>query len=111
MVDHLRTDPALAALEMVLTSRRPALSLIHLPDHGCQYAATGYPQGLGGHGIAPSISRAGNRSDNALADRFVATFKRELIAPQPWQTRRASRQAIIERLEVFSDQPRHSAID
>ncbi len=40
------------------------------------------------------MSRTGNCSDNAMAERFVATFKAELVDRQRWPTR-AARRAIF----------------
>lgn len=111
MTDHLRSDLALAALEMALTSRRLAPNLIHHTDRGCQYTAAAYQAVLAAHGIIPSMSRVGDCYDNALAESFFATFKSELVDTQPWPTRRLARQAIFEWLEVFYNrQQRHSAL-
>ncbi|CCF85979.1 conserved hypothetical protein [Nitrolancea hollandica Lb] len=111
MADHLRSDLALAALEMALVSRRPAPGLIHHTDRGCQYTADAYQAVLAAHGLTPSMSRAGDCYDNALAESFFATFKGELIDTQPWPTRQLARQAIFEWLEVFYNrQRRHSAL-
>ncbi len=111
MADHLRTDLALDALQMALTSRRPAPGLIHHTDRGCQYTAEAYQAALAAHGITPSMSRVGDCYDNALAESFLATLKGELVDTQPWPTRRAARQAIFEWIEVFYNrQRRHSSL-
>jgi transposase InsO family protein len=94
MADHLRTDPALAALEMALTSRRPAPDLIHHTDRGGQSTADAYQAALAARGIIPSMSRVGDGYNNVLAESFFATFKGELIDTQPWPTRPLVRQAI-----------------
>jgi putative transposase len=61
--------------------------------------------------VRPSLSRAGDCYDNALAESFIATLKTELISRQAWPARRAARQAIFEWIEVFCNrQRRHSAL-
>ena len=49
--------------------------------------------------------------DNALAESFVATLKRELLDRRPWPTREEVRTAIFEFIEVFYNRQRiHSAL-
>ena len=63
------------------------------------------------HGLTPSMSRAGDCYDKALAESFVATLKTELIDRQPWPTRRAARVAIFDWIEGFYNPTRlHSAL-
>jgi putative transposase len=112
MAEHLRTELAEAALQMALTTRRPAGGeLVHHTDRGCQYTAERYQAVLAAQGVTCSMSRAGECLDNAMAESFFATLKGELIDRQAWPTRRAARQAIFEYLEVFYNrQRRHSAL-
>ena len=57
------------------------------------------------------MSRAGECLDNALAERFFATPRAELIDTTTWPTRDAARLAIFEWLEVwYNRQRRHSAL-
>jgi putative transposase len=112
MADHLRTELALDALVVALTTRRPAGGeLVHHTDRGGQYTADRYQAVLATHGVSCSMSRAANCLDNAMAESFFATLKTELIDRQVWPTRRAARQAIFEWIEVFYNrQRRHSAL-
>lgn len=111
MADHLRTDLPLAALQMALTSRRPAPGLIQHTDRGSQYTASAYQHVVADAAIMPSMSRAGDCYDNAMAESFLATLKGELICRQPWPSKRLARQAIFEWIEVFYNrQRRHSAL-
>jgi putative transposase len=111
MADHLRAELALDALQMALASRQPAAGLIHHTDRGCQYTAAAYREALAVRTITPSMSRAGDCYDNAMAESFFATLKAELIDTRPWPTRRAARQAIFEWIEVFYNRRRsHSAL-
>ena len=111
MADHLRAELALDAFRMALAGRRPAAGLIHHSDRGCQYTAIAYQEALAARAITPSMSRAGDCYDNAMAESFFATLKAELIDTRPWATRRAAQQAIFEWLEVWYNRQRaHSAL-
>jgi transposase InsO family protein len=111
MADHLRTELPLDALAMALRARRPASGLVHHTDRGCQYTAAAYRAALTARGITASMSRAGDCDDNAMAERFFATLKAELVDTRAWPTRRAAQQAIFEWMEVFYNRRRaHSAL-
>jgi transposase InsO family protein len=110
MADHLRTELPLAALEMALTqrSRRPG-DLVHHSDRGCQYTAAAYQTALAAARLTPSMSRRGNCYDNAVAESFFATLKREL--GDTWTSRQEARRVVFEWIEVFYNrQRRHSAL-
>ena len=80
MADHLRTELALEALTMALRERRPRSGeLVHHSDRGSQYTSGAYQAVLAAHGIRCSMSRKGNCLDNAMAESFFATLKRELM--------------------------------
>ncbi|MDP9371045.1 MAG: IS3 family transposase, partial [Chloroflexota bacterium] len=111
MADHLRAALAADALAMALASRRPGPGLVHHPDRGCQYPAASDQAILAGHGIAAALRRAGDCYDKAMAERFFATLKTELVDARPWPSRAAARTAIFEWIEVFYNrQRRHSAL-
>jgi len=111
MADHLRTELALDALVMALQCRRPLPGLVHHTDRGCQYTAAAYQAALAARGLTVSMSRAGECRDNAMAERFFATLKAELVDARTWPTRAAARLAIFEWLEVwYNRQRRHSAL-
>ncbi len=112
MADHLRTALALDALRMALRVRRPEAGLVHHTDRGCQYTAGGYREALAARGIAIPMSRVGDCYDNAMAERFFATLKAELVDAHRWPTRRAAHQAIFAWIEAFYNRQRcHSALN
>ncbi len=54
------------------------------------------------HGIACRMSRKGTCWDNAGAESFFATLKKELIYRRTWTSRLEARNAIAEYIELFS---------
>jgi putative transposase len=114
MADHLRTELVLDALLMALATRRPAPGLVHHSDRGCQYTSLAFGRRLAESGLVPSMSRTGDCFDNAVAESFFATLKRELVDRldrAPWPTRAAARQALFEYVEAFYNRRRrHSTL-
>jgi transposase InsO family protein len=109
--DHLRSELPLGALRMALARRRPAGALLHHSDRGSQYAGDAYRALLAGHGIEPSMSRAGNCWDNAVVESFFSTLKRELIHHERYADHEAARRSLFEYIEVFYNRRRrHSTL-
>ncbi len=80
------TTLTLAALDRALTSRRPPPGLIHHSDRGVQYASTAYIARLLDAGALASMSATGNPYDNAKAESFFKTLKREEVYLNHYQT-------------------------
>ena len=69
-----------------------------------------FQKALGYAGITSSMSRKGDCWDNAVAESFFATIKRELIDTVAWFSHQSLRAAIYEYIEVFYNRKRrHSA--
>jgi transposase InsO family protein len=99
------------ALTMALTGREPAPGTLHHSDRGRQYAAGDYQALLTAHAMACSMSRVGNCWDNAVAESFFATLKRELADDADWATRDEARTAVFEYIEAWYNlQRRHSSL-
>lgn len=73
------TQLTLAALNHAIALRQPQPGLIHHSDRGVQYAASAYVQRLSSIGATASMSAKGNPYDNAKAESFFKTLKREEI--------------------------------
>jgi putative transposase len=112
LADHLRAQLALAALRMALASRTVKPGLIHHSDRGIQYACPAYIRVLEHHKMQPSMSRAGCPYDNAMAESFMKTFKKEEVDATEYRDQDHARQAISAFLEtVYNRQRLHSALD
>ncbi len=111
MDDRMDTTLCEKALDMALTQSRPCPGLVHHSDRGSQYASHRYQQRLRHHGITCSMSRKGNCYDNAVAESFFATLKRELVDRQRWPTHGHLKLAVFEYVEVFYNRHRrHSTL-
>ncbi len=112
MAEHLRAELALAALDMAIGNRDVTPGeLVHHSDQGVQYACGDYIARLERAGIQPSMSRPGCPWDNAMAESFMRTLKREEVNGQAYRDRteaEASIGAFIE--EVYNRQRLHSAL-
>lgn len=111
IADNMRTELALEALEMAVRDRQPKPGLVHHSDRGSQYASHAYQRALKSHGMNCSMSRKGDCWDNAVAESFFATLKRELIYRQSWPTRRRTIAAVNEYIvNFYNSWRRHTAL-
>ena len=99
------------ALDMALQTHEPPEGLLHHSDRGSTYTAGDYRDALAENGIEVSMSRKGDCWDNAVAESFFATLKKELVHRQHFKTRRQAAAAIFEYIEVFYNRIRlHSTL-
>ena len=111
LADHLRTSLVTEALGQALATRRPDGELIFHSDRGCQYTSTDFTQFCTAHGVRRSMGRRGTCFDNAVAESFFATYKKELIHTRPWNTITELRQHTFLWIEGYYNwRRRHSTI-
>ncbi|MFV0453259.1 MAG: IS3 family transposase [Propioniciclava sp.] len=83
---RIDTELTLAALGRAIAERNPAPGVIHHSDHGVQYASTRYIARLEAIGARISMAAVGNPYQNAMAESFFATLKREEVSLYEYQT-------------------------
>jgi putative transposase len=111
MADHMRTELVTDALQMALARRRPRPGLIWHSDQGSQFVSLAFGQQARAAGIAQSMGSKGDCYDNAVAESFFATLKKELIHRQSWPTKNELRTEVFDYIEVFYNrQRRHSTL-
>jgi putative transposase len=111
MDDNLRTDLPLRALDRALGARSPKPGLIHHSDRGSQYAAAGYRKVLATWQVSQSMSDAGNCYDNAVAESFFASIKKERLHHAAFATRTEAYDAVERYIDGFYNPTRlHSAL-
>ena len=100
------------ALTMAIWQRRPGPGLIHHSDRGTQYAGKAFRRLLRGHGFKGSMSRKGNCWDNAVAESFFGSLKRERVQWRHYQTRYQAQQDVLNYISMFYNNVRlHSYLD
>jgi len=103
---------ALAALDMALARRQPGSGLVHHSDRGSTYASDDYRKALEAGGIECSMSRKGDCWDNAVAESFFATLKREMEGIDDFETREVADLSVGEYIDGFYNPcRRHSALN
>lgn len=112
MADNMRTDLPLMALKKAITTRQPQAGLIHHSDRGSQYASSQYRETLDSIQASGSMSRTGNPYDNACAESFFATLKKEFVNPRKFKTRKEAIQRINWYIgHFYNEKRRHSRND
>jgi putative transposase len=111
MDSHMRTELVTDALQMALTRRRPAPGLIWHSDQGGQFVSLAFGQQARAAGIAQSMGSRGDCYDNAVAESFFATLKKELIHRRSWPLKAELRTEVFDYIEVFYNrQRRHRSL-
>lgn len=101
MSEHVDTQLVSQALGMAVGRRQPAGGLLHHTDRGSQYASHAYRDQLREHGMICSMSGKGDCLDNAVAERFFGSLKRERTSQRDYETRREARDDVMEYIEMF----------
>jgi transposase InsO family protein len=102
---------ALTALRAAVRDRRPGAGLIHHSDRGSTYASGDYRSALESHAIECSMSRKGDCWDNAVAESFFATLKREIEEIDHLQSHGQANAVLADYIDRFYNfQRRHSTI-
>lgn len=80
------TELTLAAFDHALATRRPQPGLIHHSDRGVQYASAAYVARLTEVDARVSMAAVGNPYENAKAESFFKTLKREEVYLNHYRT-------------------------
>jgi len=107
-------ETTISALQMAVKNRTPEEALIFHSDRGVQYCAQSFRALLGEHcpSVRQSMSRKGNCWDNACAESFFKTLKRELETLEGKQSASEVRQSVFFYIEAYYNRIRiHSVLD
>lgn len=96
----LARELVLDAVLMAVKRRRPKQALIH-SDQGTQYGSHDWLRFCRSHSLEPSMSRKGNCWDNAVAESFFGSLKKERIKRRIYRTRALAHADIADYIEGF----------
>lgn len=108
---HMRTELIEKALTNALTTRKPAGRVIFHSDRGTQYTSKDFATFCEQNKIDRSMGKTGVCYDNAAAESFFATYKKELIHTKPWPTLAYLRTETFQWIDgYYNTRRRHSSI-
>ncbi|MDI6521842.1 IS3 family transposase [Streptomyces coelicoflavus] len=111
IADHMRADLVTDALAATIRTRGSLAGSIMHTDHGAQYTSRAFAQACRSAGVRRSMSAAGSSADNALAESFNVTFKRETLqGRKSWPNEREARLDAFRWLHRYNTRRRHSRL-
>jgi putative transposase len=112
MADHMRTELVTDALQMALAARGDAAAgVIAHADRGSQYTSNDYLDFCAAHQLRPSVGRTGICFDNAVAESFWESLKRECLQGRTFATRAEARRAIFRWINWYNTSRLHTSLD
>jgi len=106
MKPTLARELALDALLMAVWRRKPQHEVLVHSDQGSQYGSDDWLRFCRANHLQPSMSRRGNCWDNAVAESFFSSLKKERIRKRIYKTRDLARADIFDYIEVFYNRTR-----
>ena len=111
MADHMRTELVLDALTMAVGNRDGNVAgVIAHADRGSQYTSNDYLDFCQRHQLRPSVGRTGTCWDNAVAESFWESLKRECLQDRVFTTRAQARRAIFRWINWYNSKRLHSSL-
>src|ERR687891_1809873 len=114
MADHMRSELVLDALGMAVAARGGAADVagvIAHADRGSQYTSNDYLEFCHTHQLRPSVGRTGVCWDNAVAESFWESLKRECIQDRVFATRAEARRVIFRWINWYNTTRLHSTLN
>jgi transposase InsO family protein len=112
MSNRMTKDLVIGALQKALKYRGYPKGVVVRSDRGSQYASNEYKRILKQLGCIGSISRKGDCWDNAVAESFFATLKKEYVYQTTFNTRTEAQLGIFDYIEAWYNKERiHSTLN
>jgi putative transposase len=101
----IHRELVLDAVLMAVRRRRPRGTMIH-SDQGTQFGSDAWRRFCRSHRLQPSMSRKGNCWDNAVAESFFSSLKKERIKKQIYKSRDLAIADLADYIETFYNRTR-----
>jgi transposase InsO family protein len=109
IADHMRTELVEDALMAAAATRGSLKGAIFHSDHGSVYCSKAYAKLCRKLGVTQSMGAVGSSADNALAESFNATMKRETLQDAAcWTDEVTCRRQVFRWLVRYNTRRRHS---
>jgi len=109
IADHMRADLVIDALAAAENTRGSLRGALFHSDHGAQYTSRAFADACHRAGVTQSMSAIGSSADNALAEAFNASLKRETLQGSAgWATADQARLATFRWVTRYNTRRRHS---
>jgi putative transposase len=106
MKPTLARELVLDALLMALWRRKPRHEVLVHSDQGTQYGSDDWRRFCQANNLRSSMSRRGNCWDNAVAESFFSSLKKERVRKRIYKTRELARADVFDYIEVFYNRTR-----
>lgn len=109
IADHMRTELVEDALKAAAATRGSLKGAVFHSDHGSVYCSKAYAKLCRKLGVTQSMGAVGSSADNALAESFNATLKREILQDAAcWTDELTCRRQVFKWLTRYNTKRRHS---
>lgn len=109
IADHMRTELVEDALKAADALRGSLTGAVFHSDHGSQYTSTAFAKLCTDLGVTQSMGGVGSSADNALAESFNASLKREILQDRShWLDAANCRGEVFRWLVNYNLRRRHS---
>jgi putative transposase len=112
MNSTMATELVLDAMMMAVWRRRPKTPVMIHSDQGSQFGSDDFNRWCKDNQLVPSMSRRGNCWDNAVAESFFSSLKKERIKRHIYASRQEAKSDVFDYIEGFYNRVRrHSHLD
>lgn len=109
IADHMRTGLVADALNAAAATRGSLAGAVFHSDHGSVYTSKAYADLCTALGVRQSMGAVGTSADNALAESFNATLKREVLQDATcWPDQATCRREVFRWILCYNNRRRHS---
>ena len=109
IADHMRTELVEDALKAAAATRGSLKGAVFHSDHGSVYCSKAYAKLCRKLGVTQSMGAVGSSADNALAESFNATMKREVLQDTAcWPDELTCRRQVFRWLVRYNTRRRHT---
>lgn len=109
--EHIDTKLVMKAFERAFVSRGKPAGLLFHSDQGAQYTAFAFRQHLRKRSVQQSFSAPGMPYDNAVAESFFASIKKEDFRQNYYKTEEEFRTAVDRYIQFYNDYRPHQRLE